>query len=309
MHLKPGAKILVAVSGGPDSVALAHFLRGLPYRTVLGHVDHRLRRGSSQDARFVQKLAKMWDLPFALERVDVKRHAKKHQRGIEEAARELRYRALFLMAGKYRCGAILTAHTANDQAETILMNFLRGAGPAGLAGIPEMRLVDRRKTIRLIRPFLSVKKNQILEYLKRHKLDFRRDPTNESLQFSRNRMRHVTLPYLERQAPGLTDRLLQSADVFRQEERFWEARVAQKARETAWRNGKRFTVVLPKLLGYHNAVSRRILRHVLPGLSFQDIEQVFRLARSPRETEWLELPLWRVRREKNQLVAYQKRTG
>src|ERR1035437_2800840 len=93
-HVPVGARLLVAVSGGPDSVALAHLLKGLPYALVIGHVDHRLRRGSAKDARFVQALAREWDIPCRTVQVDVRAYARQEKRGLEESARELRYEAL-----------------------------------------------------------------------------------------------------------------------------------------------------------------------------------------------------------------------
>ncbi len=304
-----GSRLLVAVSGGPDSVALAHFLRGQPYSLVIGHVDHQLRKGSARDARFVERLARGWEIPYRVKRVNVKAYAKAHGLGLEEAARDLRYRALAAMAKEGRCAAILIAHTASDQTETVLMNFLRGAGPTGLAGIPAVRRLNQMNGGVIIRPFLNVRRDQIMRYLKHNSLPHRNDPTNDSLRFARNRIRHAALPYLEKLNPGLAERLLQTADIFRHEEDFWNSRVLRESRKTVRKDGQRFTVVLPKLLGYHKALSRRILRHVLPGLSFQDIEQVLQLARSPGGTAWLKLPgRWRVRREKNKLVGLQQKT-
>ncbi len=309
-HIPVGSRLLVAVSGGPDSVALLHFLRGQPYALIVGHVDHQLRSSSKTDARFVKKLAKRWDISCHIARVNVVTYAKAHHLSIEESARDLRYQALSAIAKKERCDAILTAHTAGDQSETVLMNFLRGSGPAGLAGIPETRTSSGSYGKILVRPLLGVRKEQLLAYLKRHAVPFRVDPTNRSMRFSRNRIRHSVLPYLEKIAPGLLERLPQAADIFREEERYWDALVEREFRKTARKNGKRFTVVLPQLLGYHKALSRRILRRILPGLSFQDIEHVFSLARSPQRMSWLEFPghVW-VKREKNKLVVVQKRTG
>ncbi len=308
--LKPGNRLLVAVSGGPDSVALAHFLRGQPYSLIIGHVDHQLRKGSALDARFVKRLAQEWDIPCRVKRMNVKAYAKTHGQGLEEAARTLRYQALAAMAKKSRCVAVVTAHTADDQAETVLMNFLRGSGPTGMAGMPARRsLGDAWETI-IVRPFLNVKKNQIMRYLESHSLHWRKDPSNAWQLFARNRIRHSTLPYLEKLSPGLSARLLQTADIFRHEENFWGDRLMRELPKTVQKDGQRFTVVLPRLLGYHKALSRRILRHVLPGLSFQDIEQVLQLARSPKGTAWLKLPgKWCVRREKNKLVVLQTRVG
>ena len=285
-------------------MALAHFLRGQPYRLIIGHIDHRLRKGSATDARFVKALAGGWDLPCRVKVVNVKAFARRCGLGIEEAGRDLRYRMLFLMARRGRCAAIVTGHTANDQAETILMNFLRGAGPAGLAGMPSARRLDHAGPVPIVRPFLGVSRRQIMQYMRRHSFPFRHDPSNWSSRFMRNRIRYAALPFLEKLYPGLAARLVQGADVFRQEEAFWNDVVRHELRKTARKSGRKTTVVLPRLLRYHKALSRRILRHILPGLSFQEIEQVLALARSPGRSDWLRLPGSQcVKREKNKLVV------
>ena len=308
--LAPGAKILAAVSGGPDSVALAHFLRGQPYSLVIGHVDHRLRKGSAADARFVERLASAWDLPCQVQTVNVRAYAKARHIGLEEAARDLRYEALSAMARRHDCAAILTAHHAGDQAETVLMNFLRGSGPAGLAGMAAGRRLRPAHDLLILRPFLDLPKASILTYLRRYSLTYRKDPSNRSRRFARNRIRHLTLPYLEKLYPGLSDRLARAANIFREEEDFWHGRTRSPLSKTARKNGQKIEVVLPQLLRYHKALSRRMLRGLLPGLSFQDIEHLLTLARSPQRTGWLSLSgNWRVRRLGNKLVAVQKRTG
>jgi len=292
------------VSGGPDSVVLAHFLRHQPYSFVIGHIDHRLRTDSAADARFVRSLAKKWDVPFRAKTVDVAAFARRRRMGIEEAARERRYRELARMARQNRCAAIVTAHTADDQAETVLMNFLRGAGPAGLAGMPVIRHFPHAGKISIVRPFLQVRRDQIIRSLKQHALPCRHDPSNRSLRFMRNRIRRAALPYLETLYPGIGGRLAQSADIFRGEEEFWRDHMAPLLRQTIRKNGLKITVVLPRLLRYHKALSRRILRHILPGVSFQDIEQVLTLAHSPGRRGWLRLSGHRrVRRDKNRLVV------
>lgn len=267
-------------------MALLQVLRRLPYSLVVGHVDHGLRKGSSKDATFVRLLAHQLDLPFKGVRVRVSLHAAQHKLGIEEAAREVRYRALLAMARSSGCRAVLTAHTSNDQAETVLMNFLRGAGTAGLAAMPEVRPLGE---VLLVRPFLRINRLQIMSYLKANSLAYRVDPTNRSQRFMRNRIRRQTLPYLEKLYPGLRERLARMAVIFRDEESWWKDNVEKHLTRIVRRQGSRVIVALTPLFGYHRALSRRILRHVLPGLSFPEIERVVALAQSAKSNGVLQL--------------------
>jgi tRNA(Ile)-lysidine synthase len=277
--LSPQEKVLCAISGGPDSVALAHALKTLPFPLVLAHVDHQLRKTSARDARFVRTLAQRWDVPYYVEKVAVKAQAKKRGSGIEETARHLRYAALQKVAEKTKCSVIVTAHTADDQSETVLMNFLRGAGSTGLAGIPWVR--EMTPTIRLIRPFLEVERSEVMAYLKRHQLPYRTDPSNRSGRFTRNRIRHRLLPLLEKEYPGLRKRLVQTGEIFREESALWNRQIQMEFNKTVRQDNKKIAVDLTRLLGYHKAVARRILRHLLTGISFPDSERVFHLAYSP----------------------------
>lgn len=277
-------------------------MRSLPYLLEVGHIDHQLRRNSAADARFVKRLAGQWALPCTIQKVHVARQRKRFGQGIEEAARELRYRALARIARRKRCRAILTAHNADDQAETVLMNFLRGAGPAGLAGIPPVRPLTADSPIVLIRPWLGVRRADILRYVKANRLRYRRDPSNASLHFWRNRIRHKTLPFLEKEQLGLSSRLIQLASIGREEEEFWGSLLQKELPKTSRKKGKEITIDLTHLLGYHSALSRRILRHLLPGQSFQVIERILSLARSPLVDRRLNLPGgWRVQKKSNQM--------
>ena len=272
-------RVLCAISGGPDSVALAHLLKGLPYGVVLGHVDHRMRKSSAQDARFVQKLAERWALPCETARVNVPALASQKRIGLEEAARELRYQSLVQMARKTRCSVIAVAHNADDQAETVLMNFLRGAGPSGLAGIPPVRELERG--IQIVRPLLETSRKEIQGYLHAHRLRSRQDPTNRSTRFTRNRIRYRLLPLLEKEYPGLKKRLAGVGEIFREEQALWAPKIKREFMKTVRQDKQKIAVDLPRLLGYHKALGRRILRHLLTGISYQDTERIFHLALSP----------------------------
>jgi tRNA(Ile)-lysidine synthase len=205
--------VLVAVSGGPDSVAMLDILHVLAQQAKLrlsvGHVDHGLRAESAGDAAFVAELAGRLGLPYLHRVVDVRGRVEETGESVEEAARELRYAALREMADEAGAETIATGHTADDQAETVLMRLLRGTGVSGLAGIPARR--DE-----IVRPILPLWRADVLEYLRLRELPSCIDATNQAPDFLRNRIRLELLPLLEREyAPRLRERLRNLADMAR----------------------------------------------------------------------------------------------
>ena len=192
-------KVLLAVSGGPDSVALTRCLSGLQFDQSLlavAHFNHRLRGDQSDaDQAFVEKLSQDLNLQCIVGSA----HAQPPDDGTdvaEAAAREQRYDFLISTAKRIGARYIATGHTADDQAETVLHHVLRGTGLAGLAGIPRIRRAAESVTI--VRPLLSTRRQSILEYLGRVNQDFRHDETNDHHSFTRNRIRHELIPHLQR---------------------------------------------------------------------------------------------------------------
>jgi len=207
----PGDAVLAAVSGGPDSVALLDALREL--RTTLGftlscvHVHHGLRPAAEDDAEFVRCLCERLTLPFHLERVTVRRQSP--WEGLEAEARRARYAALEARARALGAHRIATGHTADDQAETVVMRLVEGAGPRGLAGIAPMRGP-------FIRPLLDVRREDIVTHLAARELGWVEDATNRDLHFLRNRIRHDVLPFLARAlGANVVESLCHSAAVTR----------------------------------------------------------------------------------------------
>jgi len=203
----PDARYLIAVSGGRDSVALLHWLGRLGYeRLVVCHLNHRLRgRSSDADARFVKKLVERYNqglagrIQFELASANVRALANKQTISIETAAREARYAFFAETARRRNCTTIFVAHHADDLVETFLMNLFRGAGSAGLAAMRETstRRIDSID-LTIVRPFLSVWRKEIDDYVRDHRLRFREDATNKNLTPLRNRIRHRIIPYLEK---------------------------------------------------------------------------------------------------------------
>jgi len=205
-------RVLVGLSGGADSVALLDALlmlapsRGLS--VVAAHLDHGLRAGSSEDAAFCKELCARLGVPLHVGRADVRGRARRERRGIEEAARRERYAFLRSVARQIGADTVAVAHTRDDQAETLLLRLLRGAGRSGLAAM-------RVRSGDLLRPLLDVSRGEVEAHLAARGLAWREDPSNEDLSIPRNRLRHELLPYLEsrfnpaaRQVLARTARLL-----------------------------------------------------------------------------------------------------
>ena len=197
----PDARYLIGVSGGRDSVALLHWLIDAGYkRLVVCHLNHQLRGASSDaDARFVEKLAAKYQTDFELGSADVRALAKKNIMSLETAAREARY-AFFANAVQcHRCHTIFLAHHADDLVETFLFNLIRGAGLTGLTAMRDVSTRDLRdiKLLIIVRPLLSVWRNEIDKYVRQHRLKFREDATNKNFAPIRNRIRNRVIPYLE----------------------------------------------------------------------------------------------------------------
>ena len=200
--LSPHLPIIVGVSGGADSLCLLGMLHEAGYPLIVAHFDHKLRPESGEDAKYVESIAARFALPFVCENGDVVVYAKANSQTIEEAARNLRYRFLFAQARQHRAQAVAVGHTADDQVETVLMHFLRGAGLSGLKGMDARAILPSFDAeIPLVRPILDLWRADILAYCEVHDLHPHEDPSNASLDFFRNRLRHTLIPELENYNP------------------------------------------------------------------------------------------------------------
>ncbi len=249
--IRPGARVLVALSGGLDSVTLLHLLRF--YDVVenvdlhAAHYDHGMRADSAEDRRWVEGLCRAWELPLHVGM------ARTPPRG-EADARALRYSFLAETADAIDADHIVTAHHANDQAETVWFRLSRGTGVRGLGGIPARRG-------RIIRPLLPFLRTEIAAYAAASGIQHREDPTNVQLSFARNRIRNVVLPALERVRPGVT-RLLAgiAADAARLEERWQRATEDVVRAVLAVRDDDAIELARDALRTYDRAVRARVVR-------------------------------------------------
>ncbi len=262
-----GDCIIVAVSGGPDSVLLLHILAEIARDPELGlklicaHVNHGFRGGESDaEAEFVRELAGKLQIPFELGVFDIPAYMKESGKGGQLAAREKRYGFLHAIAEKHGASAIALAHHADDQAETVLMRILRGSGLSGLGG---MKLKRREKNVELIRPFLRIYKNQLVAACESSGIPYVTDSSNLSTKYSRNAIRLDVLPFLGQYNDQLTDSLNRLADVAGEEDDYMQLEAERiYAGIVAWQDGEAAFGVR-SFTSLHAALQRRLIKLIL----------------------------------------------
>src|SRR5215203_5988278 len=194
--------VIVGVSGGADSLCLMSVLRKTGYHAIVAHFNHKLRPDADTDANIVEQTAARLNLASVIESGDVRAFADQEKLSIEEAARIMRYRFLMEQAQRFSAQAVAVGHTADDQVETVLMHFLRGAGLNGLKGMTYRTVVKMfDPKIPIVRPLLDMWREETVVYCATHGFRPRHDPSNASLDFFRNRLRHLLIPTLESYNP------------------------------------------------------------------------------------------------------------
>jgi tRNA(Ile)-lysidine synthase len=235
--IRSGDVIVTAVSGGPDSLALLHFLHD--YRKLLGitviaaHLDHMFRGEESyQELLFVQEFCRKHDIPFYGECINVAEEMKTIKEGGQEAARHFRYKFLKEVMEKTSATKLALGHHGDDQVETILMRLTRGSGGVTRAGIPVKRQFASGE---IIRPFLSVNKEMIEEYCRSKSLEPRRDPSNEKMGYTRNRFRKRVVPFLKEENPAVHEQFQRFSEELKQDETLLEELTRQSLNKV-WNN-------------------------------------------------------------------------
>lgn len=320
-HLvKSGEHVLVAVSGGADSVALLLVLRKLgerlPLQLFAAHVNHKLRGADSdEDEQFVRRLCAGLEVPLDVTQVDTRAEAEKTRQNLEDMARRIRYDFFFKVAGKHDA-VVATGHTLSDQVETFLMKLIRGAGPAGLSGIYPVRINEQTTPpVTVVRPLIETTREEVLSYLVSRNQEYRTDVSNVDLSFDRNWVRHQLIPLVkERLNPDLVYAVGRTAGLFREVEEFLVSE-GKKALESCGRMSDRGMVLnIPKLHDLPAILQKEVIRQSilrsrgeLTNISLQNVESALALCEGPSGRE-VHLPGdLRVLREFDHLTFLSKR--
>ena len=313
--LRGRERVVVATSGGPDSVALLHLLRAiapsLSLTLTVVHVNHGLHRLSDAHAQFVRRVGKQWGLAVDVVRVNAAAYARAHRLSTEEAARVLRYDAYARVARRRRASHVAVAHTADDQAETVLLWLLRGSALGGLAGMPPVR---RHGHCTIVRPLLDIWREDVLAYLRGVRAPFRVDPTNRSRRPLRNRVRAELLPALATYNPGIKRVLRRLADQVSADLEVIERLADPAKRRVVKRARGRGSLDARRLSRLPLALQRRVIRDTLVdvarsdrGIAFAHVERVREMAVRGRPGERADLPGLRALHDGSTVIVTQVR--
>ncbi|MFA4842467.1 MAG: tRNA lysidine(34) synthetase TilS [Candidatus Omnitrophota bacterium] len=307
--LNKGDRVVIGVSGGPDSVALLYILHGLSkewkLKLHIAHLDHRLRAGSAQDRESVEALAQRLRLPITCARINIKILAIRGS--IEEAARNARLSFLFRVAKKFKADKIALGHNLDDQAETVLMRILRGTGLCGLQAIMPKRNIQR---FEIIRPLIETRRSEIEAFLKRKQIKPRRDASNLDEVYLRNKIRHKLIPLLEKEYNKNIKEVLSSlAESAQLDYEYLYSLASLKAKQLKNR------IPLDKFLRMNPAVQRMCLRLAIKRIkgdtrriTFRHIKEIEGLIRSRPLNSIVDLPKGiSVIKKKNRIFFYRRK--
>ena len=267
-------KLLLAVSGGVDSVVLCELCKQSGFNFIIAHCNFQLRgEESERDEKFVKELGKKYSTEVLVKRMDTEKYVTEKKVSIQVAARDLRYDWFNqLIKEDKRADYILTAHHADDNAETLLMNFCRGTGLHGLTGIPA-------KTDRLVRPLLDFSKQQLLDFANENKLSFVEDSSNQSSKYTRNLFRNEIIPLIEKVFPQLKENLQDNIRRFTAIEQLYQFSTDELKKKLFRKKGNEIHIPVKQLLGFKsNALIYSIISDY--GFNEKQVDEVLKLAAS-----------------------------
>ncbi len=284
--IETGDKVIIGVSGGPDSICLLHILNEI--KEILGitlyvaHVNHKIRKNANLDEQYVQEFCKKINIPFFAKQIDVQKIAKQNKIGLEEAGRKARYDFFEEVFEKTKANKIATAHTANDNAETVIMHFIRGTGLNGLKGI------EKTRQNKYIRPLIECTREEVEEYCEKNNLNPRIDETNEENIYTRNKIRNICIPYIKNEFnQNIVKTINRLAEIVTEEDEYLQNQTEKIYHELCEKENKTLVVLnLKKFNQEHLVIKRRILLYTINkvlgntnGIEKKNIEDVLRLCK------------------------------
>jgi tRNA(Ile)-lysidine synthase len=313
--LRQGDKVVVAVSGGCDSIALLTVLEMLSdeYRLslIVAHINHGLRENAAYEEEFVRGIAEEMGVLFECKSLDVRSLRKGTGKSIEEIGREVRYDFLKDVANRHGAQRIALGHNSDDQTETVLMNFLRGSGPPGLRG-----MLPERDSF-YIRPLLGVTRDEIISFLESRELPFVTDSSNTDPAYLRNRIRHSLIPELKaRYNPALEESIKNMAEIMRLEDDYMNGVTSKILSEWGLMDAAgEIRISIHALAEYHEAIQKRIMKRLLErlttnsqGIGQTHIKAALNLVYSDHPAAYIDLPCnIGVRREYDALVIFKRK--
>lgn len=290
--LSPGDRVVVAVSGGPDSVCLLHLLKRLSaeedLQLFVAHLNHMLREEALNEEEFVRKIAETMSLPFYSERIDVRAQIGKGE-SLEEGARRLRYDFFRRACAKFSASKMALGHNADDLVETVILNLIRGTGLGGMRGIPPIRYEN---SISIIRPLINIWREEIEEYLQEHQIPYVIDRSNFSLQFTRNKIRHQIIPLLIEINPKAKEAIHRFTLIATETHDFIKEQATRAKEELVEHKTKYLLCInLPRLSSLHPVIQKEALRLIFWDfiedtslVSSQELETLLKMGEGERLT-------------------------
>ncbi len=309
--LNPKDRVLVCVSGGSDSVSLLYALNNLKddfgITLHIAHLNHKLRKEAVKDEIFVKNLARKLNIPISIERKDVSKLSKRDKSSIEDKARRIRYEFFLRVARLKKLNKIAVAHTKDDQAETVLMRLIKGAGPRGLCGIPAKRKFDGAY---IIRPLIETSKSEVLDFLREEKVAYRLDKTNLKNIYLRNRIRNMLLKDMQKNFnPNIKEILTNVSKEVTRAYDFLYLRAKEAFNKISRFKKDELILSLGKLSRYHDAIKSEIVRIAiekkkgnLNQITYRNWEDLENLINSGKSGSRLEIPQITVVRDYDKLI-------
>lgn len=286
-QIKSGDTIVVGVSGGPDSICLLNVLKNLQnelkINIVVAHINHMIRKEADSETEFVQDFCKQRDIKCFVKKADVLQIAKEKKLGTEEVGRKIRYDFFEEVKNLVGGNKIATAHNANDNAETVLMNFLRGSGSTGLKGIEPIR--DNK----LIRPIIECTRQEIEQYCNEKDLNPKYDKTNQENIYTRNKIRNMLIPYIQENFnPNIIETINRMSNLIATDEMYFKSIVKQSYKETfISRTEKEIILDLKKFNVLEKVIKSRLIIYTINellgttnGIEKIHIEDVIKLCKN-----------------------------